>query len=277
MRSRRAALFAASVVYCVTTSAARADDKQVCLNAFDSAQQLRIDGKLRLAREQLASCARTECPPLVRQDCGRWLNEVMGSLPSVVVGARDGRGRDLLAVRVSIDGAVVSEALDGKPILVDPGAHKFRFETPGSAAVDEHLLIRAGEKNRVLTVDFAPRPVVSPTSSRRVDPVPRASEAVVKTTPPIPAYVVGGVGVLALGAALFLDLNGHADASSLRATCAPNCTQSDVDGVQVKYIVAGISLGVGVVALGVATYLFLSHSRDAPKASAAWSLARGRF
>lgn len=276
MRSRGAALLAASVVYGVTTSAARADEKQVCLHAFDSAQQLRIDGKLRAAREQLATCARTECPPLVRQDCGRWLNEVMGSLPSVVFGARDAGGRDLLAVRVAIDGALVSETLDGKPVLVDPGVHKFRFETPGSSAVEKQVLIRAGEKSRVLAIDFSPGPVVSPRSSARVDPVPSKPVAVTPS-PPIPAYVVGGVGVLALGAALFFDLNGHADASALRATCAPSCAQSDADRVQVKYIVAGASLGIGIVALGVATYLFLSHSADAPRASTAMALSRGRF
>jgi type II secretory pathway pseudopilin PulG len=278
MRSRGAALFAASVVYGVTTSAARADEKQVCLSAFDSAQQLRIDGKLRSAREQLASCARTECPPLVRQDCGRWLNEVMGSLPSMVFGARDASGRDLLAVRVSIDGALVSETLDGKPVLVDPGVHKFRFETPGSSAVEQQVLIRAGEKSRVLTIDFSPKSVGSPKNSARVDPVPRKPEAVTPS-PPVPAYVVGGVGVLALGAALFFDLNGHADASALRATCAPSCAQSDVDRVQLKYIVAGASLGIGVVALGVATYLFFSHSSDGPRASTstAMDLSRGRF
>ena len=48
---------------------------------------------------------------------------------SVVPAAKDKKGRDIVDVKVSIDGKVVTETLDGKALPVDPGVHTFRFET----------------------------------------------------------------------------------------------------------------------------------------------------
>src|SRR6476646_341830 len=98
MRGARVVAFLLVSLVGLPATLAHAEDKQACLAAFDKAQQLRIDGRLRAARVELALCARNECPTLVRQDCATWLNDVMGSLPSVVVGARDVRGKDLIAV-----------------------------------------------------------------------------------------------------------------------------------------------------------------------------------
>src|SRR5262249_42485296 len=125
------------------------------VSAYEKAQQLRGEAKLRAARDQLLVCSRPECPALVRQDCSQWMGEVQHALPSVVIAARDGTGHDVLAVRVSIDGVVVTETLDGKPIAVDPGPHKFKYETAGSAPIEEQVLVREGERNRPLTASFA--------------------------------------------------------------------------------------------------------------------------
>ncbi len=256
-----------------TLGEAHADEKQACLGAFDRAQQLRIEGKLRAAKDQLAICARAECPQLVRQDCAQWQNEVMTSLPSVVIGARDDNGKDVMAVRVSIDGVLVAETLDGKSIALDPGAHKFHFEAPGTSTIDEQLLIREGEKNRVITVRLSAKSdSLSPPKGLAS---PSALSGTQKSSTPAPVYILGAVGVVALGAALFFDLKGNGDAITLRTVCAPSCRQSDVDAVQTKYVAAGVSLGIGVVALGFATYLYVSHV--APPKSTAWNLALGRF
>jgi hypothetical protein len=57
---------------------------------------------------------------------------------------------------------------------------------------------------------------------------------------------------------------GKSDIDDLRATCAGHCKQSDVDSAWSKLIVADVSLGVGVVAAGLATWLFLApRKRDA--------------
>jgi hypothetical protein len=77
-----------------------AEEKQACLTASDKGQQAKLEGKLRVAREQFIVCSRNECPALVRQDCTQWVTEVMAAIPSVVVGARDWQGHDVFAVKV---------------------------------------------------------------------------------------------------------------------------------------------------------------------------------
>ncbi|MBX3217578.1 MAG: hypothetical protein KF850_36440 [Labilithrix sp.] len=245
----------------VTPRVARANEKQVCVTASEQAQQLRNAGKLSEAREQLAVCGRNECPKLVQHDCAEWMREVLAILPSVVPGAKDAKGRDLVDVRVSIDGKVVTEALDGKAIGVDPGVHTFRFETEGAEAVEEKVVVRQGEKNRIVAVTFAP-----PAESREPWGGARPKDEGAGA-PPIAAYVTGGAGVLALGAALFVGLGASADARDLRGTCAPNCAQGDVDDIESRYVIAGVVAGLGGAALAAAVVLFLTHDRGA-KASA---------
>ena len=153
------ALLAAHLVGLSSPGRAQADEKQACLAASDKGQQLKLDGKLRAAKEQLILCARSECPALVRQDCAQWTSEVMAALPSVVIGARDWQGHDVLAVKVVVDGTLLTDTLDGKPLPVDPGVHKFHYEaTATGAAVEDQVLVREGEKNRALTVTFPAPP-----------------------------------------------------------------------------------------------------------------------
>ncbi len=60
----------------------------------------------------------------------------------------------MLDVRILIDGQLATERLDGNPIAIDPGDHTVRFEANGARPVDERILLRQGEKNRILTVTF---------------------------------------------------------------------------------------------------------------------------
>jgi hypothetical protein len=261
----------ASIAAAVMPSTARAqsDTKKECLAASDRAQQLRIEGKLRGARESLAVCGRNECPALVRQDCVQWMSEVLASLPSVVVGARDAQGHDVVKVKVSIDGTVAEERLEGKPIPLDPGVHTFRYETAGAPAVEEQVVVREGEKNRPLNVTFAgpPGATTAGPSSAPAGPSSNGGSAGSETisvrhvspSNTVVGLVVGGLGIVALGGALYFELSANSDAATLNDTCRPNCTASDVDSVRTKYVYAGVGLGVGLVAVGVATYFLLAR------------------
>lgn len=237
---------------------AEEDSKRACIAAHDAAQALRGEGKLTAAREQLARCSRDDCPKLVRQDCSGWMDEVVAALPSVVVGARDASGRDLVSVRVLIDGKLVAERLDGRPLLVDPGVHTFRYEPERGEAIEEQVVVRAGEKNRALTVSFEAigrgTPVRTKPKTISSEPAPAAADE----GPPLVAYVLGGVGIVALGAAAYLDWTANDEVVHLRDTCAPTCAESKVDAVRTRYTIAAVSAGVGAVSLGVAAYLFLS-------------------
>ena len=222
--------------------------KLACVTASDKAQSLRTDGKLVDAREQLLICAREICPGPVRKDCTRRLGELEDALPSIVIAGKDSGGKDVIDVRVTIDGVVVLEKLDGKALSVDPGAHAFKFEHGKEPPVVEQVLVHEGVKNRMLTVTF---PVTAPP--------PRPEDR--KPTVPLATWILGGVGVVGLGSFAFFGLGARSRAEELRTTCAPTCAGSDVDSLKTRMRVADISLGVGVLALGGATVFFMLARR----------------
>jgi hypothetical protein len=247
------AVLAATTTLLAVETAARADDREQCASAADQAQQLRDDGKYRRAREQLLICARDVCPAPIKRDCLDWLTQVENTAPTVVFGAKDAT-KDLSDVKVSVDGVQVTDRLDGKPVQMDLGKHIVRFEYQGQTKEDE-VIIGAGQKNRNVTVTFAAAAPTGPTG-----PTPPPGGEGAKQGSIVPALVVGGIGVVALGSFAIFGLGGKSDVSNLEDTCKPHCAESDVDKARTKLIIADISLGVGIVALGVATYLFVTRA-----------------
>jgi len=243
---------------------ARADDKQACIAASEDAQQLRIDGKLRAAQTRLLACASAACPAIVRQDCAQWMSEVVAATPSIVLGARDAQGRDVLAVRVSVDGVPVGDRLDGRPMPVDPGVHLFRFESttvPGVAA-DAQVLVRAGEKNREITVTLAipPAPAIAATVGASGDAgAPRDTAGAARSGVPALTWVLGGVALASLGTALAFDVAQALDYNHLHDTCAGHCPPDQVDHVATERWIAAGAAGLGAVSLGIAAYVYFTR------------------
>ena len=239
---------------------AGAEDREQCANSAEQAQQLRDEGKYRRAREQMLVCARDLCPGPIKSDCGKWLSELDRDAPTVVFGARDGKGNDLVDTRVSMDGAVIQERLDGKPVLVDAGEHTFKFEIKGGATKEERVLVRTAEKARAIVASFGAPPekkvVATPSDPSKTDS--KADKIEKAQGSLVPAFLVGGIGVVALGSFAIFGLGGKSDVDDLQK-CKPNCAPGDVDSARSKLIIADISLGVGLVALGVATYMFVTR------------------
>jgi hypothetical protein len=259
---------AASVL--AVSPGAAADDKAQCLSASDQAQSLRDDGKYGKAREAFATCAREACPMIVRRDCMKWLADLEQSWPSVVVGAKDDKGADLVQVKVLVDGALLVSRLDGNPTPVDPGEHVFRFEAVGYPPVEQRVVVRAGEKSRLLAVQFAPSTPAPPTEG--VAPPPGAAPADHRTSQGTraSAWVFGGLAVAAFGTEAFFGLSGLSDRSHLKSQpCAQtaSCSQSSVDSIRTKFTVADIALGVGLVSAAISAYLFIAAPRE-PAAAA---------
>jgi hypothetical protein len=258
--------FTSSAASSIGVAAGSKDDKKACIASSEKAQQLRADGKLLAAREELLVCARDVCPGVIRKDCAKWLGELEDALPSIVLGAKDGKGHDLEDVRVSIDGAQVTATLDGKAVPIDPGPHALLFQHTGSPDVEDKIVVREGEKNRFVTVKIhVAGDDVPDASTTSGDGAGASTEAPKKI--PTASWILGGVGVAALGSFAFFGLKGKSDESSLRSSCAPACADSDVSAVHTKYVIADVSLVVSVASLGVAAYLYFSQPRtlEAPK------------
>jgi hypothetical protein len=134
---------------------AGAADVQACLASSEKGQRARANGKLREARESFLVCGNESCPAIVRRDCAQWTSELTTALPTVVFGAKDKGGRDLFDVNVSVDGETIVTKLDGKAVFIDPGRHTFKLETAGAPPVTDTILVKEGEKSRVVNVTFA--------------------------------------------------------------------------------------------------------------------------
>jgi hypothetical protein len=246
---------AAAVAIVMSAPYVRADEKLACVAAADEAQKHRSAGRLRDARISLHTCARDVCPAIVRNDCTRWLLEVDGSLPSIVIRARDPRGQDITDVRVEWDGRLVAQKLDGLPIEVDPGRHLLTMTRTGSQTIHEEVLIHTGEKNRTFSVVLAPGdPAGAPAGIR----VPESGA----TPSRGPAWILLGVTAAAAASFAYFGLRGQAEVADMRNECAGHCPADRVDRAHEKLLVADLSLGTAVVSAALATYFFVSASQS---------------
>lgn len=227
--------------------------KDSCVTSYENAQRLRQSGQLRAAKAQLAVCENPTCASFMRDDCTKWDAEIADAMPTVVIGAKDENGHDTTAVRVIVDDVVVADSLDGRPIPVDPGQHRVRYESGGHAN-DDTFVIRQGEKNRQLSTSFAPvAPAETPSGHRKI---------------PTISWILGGVAVAGVASFTTFAILGKA-----KEGCAPFCSQSNVSTLRRDYLIADISLGVGIVAGVAAVYFALTAkpeatlSAQAPKAA----------
>lgn len=251
----RSAIFALPLVLALPARAATPQDKQACISASEKAQQLRADSKLSASRELLLSCARDVCPAVVRKDCARWLAEVDEAIPTIVLAAKDSAGHDVAAVKVLVDDKPFSDKLEGKAQSIDPGSHVFKFEREGGPAVTETVLVREGEKNRIIAVTFPAAEGESPPGTTP----PKTTSTVAVVSPA--AWVLAGVGAASFVSFAYFGLSARSKASDLRSTCAPSCSSDEVDSVNTKLLIADISLGVSLVSFGISTYLFLNPTK----------------
>jgi hypothetical protein len=225
------------------------DATNACVDAHVAAQRLRRDGKLRAAREQMVACARTTCPQVLVRECAAWLSEVEATLPSIVFEATDENGRDLVEVRVEVDGQLLLSRLGGSAVEMDPGEHQVRWTHPQRKPVEQAVVVREGDRGRRI--------------SARLEPLvtPRAGGALAAPGDrpvPLATWVLAGVGVAGIGAFGVLGGIGLSKEGDLdERGCAPNCPSEDVDSVRTTFLVGDIALGVGVGALaGAAIFYF---------------------
>lgn len=274
--SKRALRVALLACVALTGSAAprvaRAEPKLDCPSASEEGQRLRDKNKYLDARAMFRACSQTSCPGIVRKDCAKWLAELDESQPTVVIAAQDAAGTDLSAVRVKVDEREVASRLDGSPVVVDPGEHTLRVEAEGHAPLTQRLIVRVNEKNRLIRVVFqdGPKPAaaIGPPMAAGAPKQGSSTETPTKGGPPVAAIVVAGIGVIALGSFGYFGLTAKSDLDGLRSDCAPYCDQAELDDVKSRMLVADVSLGVGIVALGVAAVLFATHGSSRPAVTA---------
>jgi hypothetical protein len=268
-------------------SVAAAQDADACINANESAVTLRKAHKLIDERAALSACAASSCPEAVRASCQQRLAQLNQAIPSIIFIVKDGEGHDLSGVKLTIDGALKGDRLDGSSISLDAGDHEFRFEVPGQAPVVRHFVLHEKEQNRSETVVIgaASAPQRASTAS------PSESAGGTGRTQRTIGVVVGGVGLAGLavgglfGAFSLSAHNGYQRYCGASANL-PNgvCTQDGVNGERdaaTKGTISTLAFIAGGALVLVGTALFIL----APSADGSAQIAigpdgvhvRGRF
>lgn len=236
--------------------AGKAAMAQQCNAAYEKAQVLRKARKLRAARDELLLCSQSKCPGVIAADCGPWLREVESGLPSVVVVARDPSGADVPAVKVYVDGVLLTYRLSGTPIDVDPGEHTFAFEPERGQRVEQTVLVNMGEKNRLLQVTIRGDGAAAPAPAGPAKPG-EAPKDEGKKGSFVPGIVVGALGLASLGVSFGMYFSAKSSLDQLRGSCAPHCAQADVDSVRTKGIVSDVTFGVGLAGIGAGVLMMI--------------------
>jgi hypothetical protein len=277
--------------------------KLACTDAFAKAKEAAQDDHLRSANEWFALCAEATCARSLRQRCTAVHGRIAALMPSVVPTVTDPDGTTSRDAEVKMDGEVLTSNLDGNPIVIDPGNHEFTFSRDGEVFAKRRLSIEKGQRRQIVSATFQPRkteqqadpgptevveeraparaPRKVPTAVAVADSEPAAEEpeprvvqraparragdpAEAQTGAPWSAYALGAVGVLGDGGYFTLNLKGSAENDALAAFCKPDCRPESVRKVRNIYLMADVSLGIGIAALAASTYLFF-RSPDSPE------------
>ncbi len=257
--------------FALVSPGAYALTKDQCVDANTRAQSLRREGKLGAAREQLTLCMDATCPGIVRDDCTQRLDELERVQPTIVFDAKSAVGDDVVVVHVAVDGARLTDVLDGRSLGVDPGPHVFTFDVPGQPTTTYRFVLKEGEKDRRERIVLAGPP----------EPVPASSAASTPTTASpsrgqrqrVTGVVLGAVGLAGLGVgAVFGGLALH-DWSDSKSECdsahCPNGSYtlavSDHDRAVTASTIATVGFIAGgvLLATGVAIWLTSPSSTDA--------------
>jgi hypothetical protein len=162
---------------------------------------------------------------------------------------------------IELDGQPLVTSAWHTPLPLDPGPHALVFKASGRKEATENVTI---EPRVSATVDV---PVLEPEVVAAESPPPA-----VKVEAALPVgdgrrtlgYAVGAVGVVGLAAGGFFGLRAMSqkdNAACDGAICASQDAVDQRDSAKTSATLSTIGFGVGIVALGVATYLVLSSNK----------------
>jgi hypothetical protein len=256
---RAAAILACTAVIALPApAAAEPPDRPTCARAYESAQRQRRIHALKGARESLLVCSRSECPGWMRKDCTPWLGEVEAALPTIVLVVHGEGGVTRTDVRLSVDGELVAERLPPEPIPIDPGAHVLVLEAQGAARLEEHLTLHEGERDRRVELTLVPKTEAPNAATKPVPPPPGDTQQEDDRPVPTLAWVLGGIGLVTLGAGTYFQISGMTKRSDLDA-CAPTCPTSQVSDARSVLWAGNVLLGVSVISLAAAAYVYITR------------------
>ena len=250
---------ALSILLFSTTASAAPPSTKRCISAAEQGQTQRRNGQLVSAKKTFIACTQSDCPPVIRKDCARWIEELETALPTIVLKPQDENGHDATGGRVTLDGDEAEST--GRSIAVDPGNHHVEWvRDDGTVSTD--IVVREGERNRIVEL--------RPKKKEREKKKEEEKDPVAVTSRSSTPFVLGGFG-LVVGAVggTFWGI-GLSDRANLVKTCAPThaCSTDDVNASKTKLVIGDVLFGVSVVALAAAVVLYIRDEASRPTTAA---------
>lgn len=219
-------------------------------------------GDYRLAEYEARKAAAPDLPEITRArtDLQARVPKLLVVLPDAATGAS-----------VYLDGVELGATQIGVAMPVNPGPHRIVAKL-GNQRWDKTFTARERASSRIEVELSAPGPTDDTTPEHSAPPPDAAPTATPGTGDGALPWVAAGVGVAGvIGAGAFYALHAGAE-SDLNATCRDSLCPESMRGTHDKSklygTLTGVSLAVGVVGLGTATVLWLSHGRPPPRDSA---------
>ncbi|HEX7670442.1 MAG TPA: hypothetical protein VF395_12690 [Polyangiaceae bacterium] len=183
------------------------------------------------------------------------------------------RGAGAESARIELDGVALGESQIGQPFAVDPGPHTVVAKLGGDKQFQQSAVVKESETAEILLVapaDTGATPATG-TPAGGAASASGADDAKVSNSSALP-WIVGGVGVAGLaGAGIFYALRAGAKSdldNGCRGSVCPESLHSTQDSGKTYSTLTMVSLGVGVVGVGVATYLFVKGDSGGAKSGA---------
>jgi hypothetical protein len=180
------------------------------------------------------------------RDCTDWMAQVEAAIPTIVFDVKDGKGNDLSAVKVTMDGQPFADKLDGSALPVDPGEHRFTFDdADGFAHSEKTIVIYEGVKDRHESLVLgAPSGATAPAAATS-PAVARPSDGSTQRTI---GLLLGGVGVVGLGLGTVLGIWAKTAWDGSHDQCQGGCNAlTDANVSTVAFIAGGVLLAAGAV------------------------------
>jgi len=130
---------------------------------------------------------------------------------------------------------------------------------PGTAKVAVKEAAKDKDDEDATSAEAAAAPAVAPITEAPMPADEKPEESAKKSGSVLP-YIVGGLGLAAIGGGALLTYWGRKDNDSL-GNCSPACNADSVSHIKRLYLGADIALGVGVAALGAAYWIHVVTSR----------------
>jgi hypothetical protein len=239
--------------------------REQCLDAHRNAQELKQSGKFLEAQSHLVVCSSATCPGVVISDCGSWIGDLEQMTPSMIFEIR-ANGKEAPDAKVFVDEKPVTDL--SHAVRVNPGRHAIRVELPPFPPHEETLTLPEGQRMRLIPVEFRSK---EPEPAPVGPPPPAPAEKLERPTPFI-VYPLVGLGVAGLASFGVFSYLGSQKQTDLEETCAPLCTDEELEPMKKLYLIGDISAGVGAAALLTSAIVYFTRP-EKPRTDASADLA----